>query len=792
MAQQTAASIENNFTKGLITESTGLNFPENAATDCDNCEFTLIGDVNRRLGIDHEIHNAPFAVSRFNQAVSTYKWNNVGGDGLTQIVVEQIGSALYFYRSSDATNTSPLSTTKLSSTVSLIAYTPVNGNFDVTTECQFTDGNGYLFVYHPSIDPVYCTYNSGVITPNPITVQLRDFTGITENIDDSTRPTILNLEHNYNLINQGWVAGNPWSATSASVVTLNLGSTNFTVAAGIVGIVLGSQVTIITLNAELIGFTWVPAGTHIAGGTVTGYSGTTLTININDGATSLFGFSFATGFTIVPRNTAYLTTWNATIGNYPSNADVWWYFKNASGVFDPTTTVLNTSIGTGKAPKGHFILNAFNQSRSVISGLAVTNINTNARPSTGCWFQGRVWYTGVNAQQPAIGDASYYTWTENIYFSQIVQNVNDFGKCYQQNDPTSETLFDLLSTDGGVITIQGCGAIYKLFPLQNALLVFAANGVWYLTGSQGIGFTANDYTIVKLSSVQSISNSSFVDVQGMPMFWNEEGIYKGAPAKQGTGLLSNPLHVNPLEVIPVTLGTILSFYSKIPLSSKKHAKGAYHPINYIVQWLYKDNEAVNVTDTYEFNKILNYNNSNNAFFPYTINPTNTFGPTLNSIVYLAGPGGSVSPPPVLKYVSSRNEGPYHSMGFADEHDTNYVDWASNSAVNYTSYFVTGYKLKGQAIKKFQPQYIQVYSRLDGSTCGYKIQGIWNYALTGNSGKISNLQTVTILGTPNFGTYFKRHKIRGNGYALQFKITSSDGLPFDIQGWAVMDTVNAGT
>jgi len=51
------------------------------------------------------------------------------------------------------------------------------------------------------------------------------------------------------------------------------------------------------------------------------------------------------------------------------------------------------------------------------------------------------------------------------------------GNCYQVNDPTSDQLFDLLPTDGGVIVIQGCGSIYKLFPLQNALLVFAANGV---------------------------------------------------------------------------------------------------------------------------------------------------------------------------------------------------------------------------------------------------------------------------------------------------------------------------
>jgi len=80
MPQQITSSVENNFTKGFITESTGLNFPENAATDTDNCEYTLIGDVDRRLGIDLEANAViSLPVDRTNKAISTYKWNNVGG-----------------------------------------------------------------------------------------------------------------------------------------------------------------------------------------------------------------------------------------------------------------------------------------------------------------------------------------------------------------------------------------------------------------------------------------------------------------------------------------------------------------------------------------------------------------------------------------------------------------------------------------------------------------------------------------------------------------------------------------
>src|SRR5882672_5139214 len=249
MAQQLSTSVENNFTKGLITESTGLNFPENAATATDNCEYTLLGDVLRRQGITAELNAGALNVDRTNKAIASYKWNNVGGDSLTQIVVEQIGSTLYFYKSSSATVAAPLSTTLLSSTVDVSLFVATGGTFDPTIECQFSDGNGYLFVYHPNCDPIYCTYNVGVIVGNPITIKTRDFTGLPElNVPINFRPPTLSDVHNYNLQNQGWQVANLWTATSSTIPAMsqpggfwaiNLGTQNFTVQAGIVGIVNG-------------------------------------------------------------------------------------------------------------------------------------------------------------------------------------------------------------------------------------------------------------------------------------------------------------------------------------------------------------------------------------------------------------------------------------------------------------------------------------------------------------------------------------------------------------------------
>lgn len=510
-------------------------------------------------------------------------------------------------------------------------------------------------------------------------------------------------------------------------------------------------------------------------GNVINYTGTTLGINVTsaDRHGTVQGAAF-TSWAIYPVNHGYIASWKTAVGNYPSNADVWWNFKDTTNAFNPGATYNNITLNTGYAPKGHFIINAFNQQRSLISGVnTITDVKTKARPKTGTWFQGRVWYAGVDGSQVASGNAGYYTWTEEIYFSQTIINSNQFGMCYQTNDPTSEELFDLLPTDGGVVKIQGCGPVYKLFPIQNGLLVFAANGIWFITGSQGIGFKADDYTVVKLSNIQSISGTSHVNVQGLPMFWNEEGIYQVVADKTGR-----------LDINSVTVSTIDRFYADIPLQSKKFARGDYNPIDYVVQWTYRDENETDVTSRYDFNKILNYNTHNQAFYPYTVNGT----PSLLGVNYIAGIGGLNSTEPCFKYPVIVNS----SFTFADEQDEEDVDWQSYlGGTSYESYFVTGYSLKGQALRKFQPSYIYIFTRSNEEESSYKIQSIWDFADDRDSNRYSS-QQVVFNPESHYGMTYKRLRLRGHGLAMQIKVTSMAGMPFDIMGWTMSETINGGS
>lgn len=780
MPQQTAIGVENSFVGGLKTEFTGLNYPEHATVDTDNCTYTLIGNVIRRGGIDFETNYQLASVSRTNKALSTYKWDNAGGDGNTQVVVEQIGDQLFFFESTNSTLSAGLSSTLLATGVALDTYTPAGGTAPDAVECQYTSGNGYLFVFHPLCDPFYCTFTKGTpstIASSRINVQIRDFVGIPEaGVLDSTRPASLSDEHLYNIRNQGWSNVPSWTASDfTSTRSLGVGSVSFTVETGL-SITPGQ-----TATAALTFYEGGDTITRYEFGTVTSYNSGSgaLVLNITQSDYTNTGNLWIISHTGTDHIDAFFTT----ASSYPSNADVWWIYKDSTGAFAPATTLANFTLGSAPAPKGHHLLDAFNQDRATASGIAaLTTVSTIVRPRTGTWFQGRVWYTGIDASFSATGDAPYTTWSEYIYFSQIVETAGQFGKCYQVNDPTDENSFDLLPTDGGTIRIQGCGSVYKLFPVQNGLLIFAANGIWFITGSQGIGFSANDYTITKISGVRSFSGTSFVNVFGWPMFWNEEGIYTVNPSEKGGGL----------EVNNLCIGTILDYYADIPLISKKYARGDFDPINYIVTWCFRSENESSVMTRYEFDKMLNLNTVNKAFFPYSISPADSNGPYIHDIRYVASPGGDDAPEPGFRYLISAISAGSNSFSFAEEKDrTHFVDFYTYNSVgsNYSSYFTTGYALHGKAILKWQPIYVNMFSNNEVNTA-YKIQGHWDFSVSGNSGKWSTVQVINnTADTDEFSMLYRRHKIRGHGLALQIKVASVDGEPFDILGWSIFEGQN---
>ena len=783
MPRQVAAVIENSFVRGLVDQATAINFPENACTETYNCVFHEAGDVHRRLGFDRETGYSELSVARGSGVVQKYVWRNVAGDGNISFVVLQLGSTLRFYRIGAF---SALSSGINASSISLSTFIPSGGPSPATKECQFADGLGYLFVFHPTLEPFYVAYDQSANTfsATQITVEIRDFEGIDDTLADTTRPSTLTTAHKYNLYNQGWDATKLDRWTTGTIRLQ--GDTHSSTLVD--DIKTASAVNSAFTNVEN------PAGQLLPGMKLTA-----------SGWASDPTISSITGPKAVTMSSASSSTLNDTTlvfyfgtSAYPSNADVFWTFKDSTDSFN-LANVAGIDRGNTPAPKGHFILTAYNQDRDAASGLSgITDVTSSYfRPSTGAFFAGRVWYAGIQ----------YSGFNSKIYFSQILEGIDQAGRCYQQQDPTSETLFDLLPADGGVINIPEAGTVVKLVSVQNGVLVHTTNGVWFITGSTGIGFTADDYTVVKLDSIPALTHTSFVDVNGLPMWWNLNGVYAIRPG-QGGGY----------AVVSLTETVVHDFYDDIPAGSKSFAKGAYNALTRIVQWIYKSTESADIGVQYEFDRVLNLNTLTGAFYPWTVEGTDVM---INDIVVTDAPAGFVSEnqvtsnsgadtvqdgsgnnvvvyqatggllaTPKFKYVVSEpSSGLNYDLTFAETLDQDFVDWASTADNNFESYFITGYKLHGEAQRKFQTNYVWVYMH-DGSVSTFDIRGRWDFAKSSATGRWSTNQRISVdPDTSGYAAMRRKVKLRGHGLAVQFEVRSVAGEDFHVLGWSVWETGN---
>jgi hypothetical protein len=494
-----------------------------------------------------------------------------------------------------------------------------------------------------------------------------------------------------------------------------------------------------------------------------------------------------------PVNNSYINTFFAAQAFYPSNAEVWWVFKDLANTFNPAVTYNTNSRGNAQAPKGHFILPLYTGDRATASGLSGINSTTSgsARTSSTAFFSGRVWYSGIQAAG----------FNSKIYFTQIITRDEQVGFCYQSADPTNETLFDLLPDDGGVISIPEAGTIYKMVPTANSLIVFAYRGVWLISGSTGLGFKATDYVVSKISSVRTVSATSFVDVNGMPMWWNTDGVWAVTPTQDGSGL----------QVQSASFDTIQTFFDDIPTTSKLYARGTYNPLTRVVSWLYRSTDGATIEENYEFDAVLNFNVQTKAFYPWTISSALT----VHGINVLDGTGGTsveetvidtavetvvddagdiitafeltnLSVAPKTKYLCSLEFGLTDKFTFAETTDMSFEDWAtSGTPQSYESYFITGYRMHGQANKNYQTNYVNLYN--EGTGVAY-LQGIWDFSVSTGTGRYTSKQLCT-WDDDNYSRAYKRRKIRGQGKSLQLKVSSYPAQDFNIIGWSAWETGN---
>lgn len=203
MPRNVGAVISNNLSRGLITEATGLNFPDNAVIDSENIIYNPIGSATRRKGFDIEGGALAKTYDDSDGVIKEFIWQAVARTGGFTFLVLQMGTNILFY---ELTTEDALSAGVQPVSLDLNAYkSPGSGDIRMTP-CTFAAGAGYLFVAHPNCDPVIVRWNQDteVFESAKITIRIRDFEGVedTEGILDN--PDGLTTPHHYNLRNQSW------------------------------------------------------------------------------------------------------------------------------------------------------------------------------------------------------------------------------------------------------------------------------------------------------------------------------------------------------------------------------------------------------------------------------------------------------------------------------------------------------------------------------------------------------------------------------------------------------------
>lgn len=525
-------------------------------------------------------------------------------------------------------------------------------------------------------------------------------------------------------------------------------------------------------------------------------------------------------------------------GYYPSNSDLWTLGKVtniSSGDYDKFDRGLfdRSAVYTGLAPKGSFIIDAFNRGNSrmtlsdVTTGLPTDQETGNI--STVASYAGRIFYSGVTSNVLDRDDRSP-NYSGYVFFSQVITENSKLGFCYQDADPTSPDISDLIDTDGGTIQIPECSRIVKIIPSRTSLLVFAENGVWEIFGDTN-GFVATSFQVSKITTFGTSNARSVVNIGGTFIYW----------AKAGIVLLRQDEASGRYIAQNLSLTTIQTLYLGISELGKQYCKGFFDERENRVRWLYNDTDTYSTDNSINrYNRELVYDVTLNSFYTNTISNLVSNSPYV--VDYIDIPGYSVATADTEVVVGSdtvivtsgtsvvitedqvqnrTSQFSFLTMSgtsftLSKYRNTSFYDWVTPSGstgVSYSSYLVTGYELFQDLLREKTVPYIFFYFRrtengfetdgsgnlihTDPSSC--LVQSQWSWANSAASGKWgTQFQAYRLLrnyiptGTEDEFDYGEsvivtKNKLRGSGKCLSLKFNSEAGKDIRILGWGVTGT-----
>tara|TARA_R110000737_G_scaffold143542_1_gene174049 strand:+ start:994 stop:3132 length:2139 start_codon:yes stop_codon:yes gene_type:complete len=502
------------------------------------------------------------------------------------------------------------------------------------------------------------------------------------------------------------------------------------------------------------------------------------------------------------KGDAALTAYKAASSNQlPPLTHPWYAGKDSDNAFDAAEWKL-IFAGTTLTGNGHFILDFFSKVRT-----GITTETESSRFKSVASFSGRVFYAGLTSAKNA----------GTILFSRLVEDNADLGKCHQQNDPTSEYLSDLLATDGGFINIPDAVNIQLLYSFRASLFVFAENGVWQVTGVDGI-FSATAYGINRVSNIGILNPQTFIEADGLPFWWSRFGIHTLAVDEvSGQGSEQN-----------ITLPTIQTFWDKISTGAKSKITSVYDNINKKVYWAYPDNDE---TVEAKLNNILILDLTLQAFYPWKISDQTSSTSCVVGCAFYSGFGAAELELDVITaagddvvqgtddiistQVSDFNtgdpalvllvrDGATNKLTMATFAGDTFLDWGE---ANYSSFAESGYDFGGDLIIKKNAPYIAVYSRLTetgftgSEDAGYEsirpssllVSSAWDFNENFNTAQQAYRLKFPVLVDSGNITNFNypedvittRLKVRGHGRSVRLRYESEQGKDFILLGWGLI-------
>lgn len=587
-----------NFVGGLNTEGSALNNPENTADVLENFIVELNGTLRKRpgLAISGTLVTDGFGLVDV-PLVSVHEWVTAVRGSRAEFFVVQVGSILTV-TSVDG------STVVRIGTVSLDTYKRAGVATTGSYRISASSGKGYFFVASKEIYPFYIQYDSdtNVLSHKAISIHIRDFYGRDDGLALAEHPTTLTEDHRYNLYNQGW------QEEKIQKHKQKLGYYPSNAEVWVYGKLLDPQDEEMQFHPKLLaqeafGNSPAPKGhfvLNVSNGSIVSEDPPQLTlIREIENVILVEIYENSTGGSLFKWQRAARLA-NVLVGDY--------LISNTSVGYTGIVTEVGVDSGGNYAiARTDGLINisgiGLNQGEDLLHYRPVASVSVGSSslfdietvPAVTASYAGRTFYAG----------ASSTFWNNAIFYSQLVDQEKKVGLCYQEADPTSEHISDLIATDGGVLFIDGAVNIWAMVPYESSLVIFAYNGVWELSGVNDDGFKATSFKLRRVSDFGAISASSVVSTGSGFVFWSASGIYA----------LTREEISGSLRAASISATTIQTFYDAITGAQKERAKGFFDEINKVIYWMYNDDP--NAANPNVSNKVLLLDTRISAFYTLT-------------------------------------------------------------------------------------------------------------------------------------------------------------------------------